>query len=176
MGGYPRSRVRKDLMRNECRHVMPSGLHCQSPAMRGSGFCYFHARPQRPTHPREARIEMPSRLDSKGAQLFVHRIMEALANGHISARRGAVLLYGLQMSSGQAPPPVDDALKLLEKLSNSLMESGGPSAQTQQRPEPGAPGLDSQTWETTTLNLPGIARTLSTNSLADYAKFCILPS
>ena len=171
MGGYPRSRVRKDLMRNECRHVMPSGLHCQSPAMRGSGFCYLHARPQRPTHPREARIEMPSRLDSKGAQLFVHRIMEALANGHISARRGAVLLYGLQMSSGHAPPPVDDALKLLEKLSSSLMKSGGPSAQT-----PGAPGLDSQTWETTTLNLPGIARTLSTNSLADYAKFCILPS
>jgi hypothetical protein len=93
---------------------------------------------------------MPDRLDSKGAQLFVHRIMEALANGHISARRGAVLLYGLQMSSGQAPPPVDDALKLLEKLSSSLMKSGGPSAQTQQ---PGAPGLAPETWESTNASL-----------------------
>jgi hypothetical protein len=45
MGGYPRSRVRKDLMLNECRQVMPGGLHCQSPAMRGCSFCYFHARP-----------------------------------------------------------------------------------------------------------------------------------
>ena len=32
----------------ECGPGMPSGLHCQSPAMRGSSFCYFHARPQRP--------------------------------------------------------------------------------------------------------------------------------
>ncbi len=82
---------------------MPSGLHCQSPAMRGNSFCYFHARPQRPARPREARIEIPDRLDSKGTQVAIHRIMQALANGHISARRAAVLLYGIQMSLGQEP-------------------------------------------------------------------------
>jgi len=90
-------------MYKECRHVMPSGLHCQSPAMRGSSFCYFHARPQRPARPRESCIEMPDRLDSKGTRVVVHRTLQALAAGHISARRAAVLLYGIQMSPGQAP-------------------------------------------------------------------------
>jgi hypothetical protein len=90
-------------MVNECRHVMPSGLHCQSLAMRGSSFCYFHARPQRPARPREARIEMPDRLDDKGTQALLNRTIQGLAAGHISARRAAVLLYGIQMSSGQAP-------------------------------------------------------------------------
>ena len=90
-------------MYNECRHVMPSGLHCQSPAMSGSSFCYFHARPQRPARPREARIEMPDQLDSKSTQVIIHRTLQALAAGHISARRAAVLLYGIQMSSGQSP-------------------------------------------------------------------------
>ncbi len=82
---------------------MPSGLHCQSPAMRGSSFCYFHARPQRPARPREARIAMPEHLDSKGALAVINQTIQALAAGHISARRAAVLLYGIQMSSGQAP-------------------------------------------------------------------------
>jgi hypothetical protein len=91
-------------MYNECRHVMPSGLHCQSPAMRGSLFCYFHARTRRPTSSGEERIEMPALLDSKGKQAVVHRTLEALAAGRISTRRAAVLLYGIQISSGQKPP------------------------------------------------------------------------
>jgi hypothetical protein len=87
-------------MPTECRHLMPSGLHCQSPAMRGSAFCYFHARPQRPARPREARIEMPVRLDRKGIEAIIRQTIEALAAGHISPRRAAILLYGIQMSSG----------------------------------------------------------------------------
>ena len=90
-------------MYNECRHIMPSGLPCQSPAMRGSSFCYFHARPQRPARPREVRIAIPDRLDSKGTQAIIHRTLQALAAGHIGARRAAVLLYGIQISSGQVP-------------------------------------------------------------------------
>jgi len=81
---------------------MPSGVHCQSPAMRGCSFCYFHARPQRTALPREARIEIPDRLDSKGNLAIIHRTLQALAAGHISARRAAVLLYGIQMASGEA--------------------------------------------------------------------------
>ncbi|MGA2169225.1 MAG: hypothetical protein ABSG62_13520 [Terracidiphilus sp.] len=98
-------------MVNECRHVMPSGLHCQSPAMRGSSFCYFHARPQRPARPHEVRIAMPDQLDGKGTQAILHRTLQALAAGHITARRAAVLLYGIQMSLGQAPqiPPLGPA-------------------------------------------------------------------
>lgn len=71
--------------------------------MRGSAFCYFHARPQRPARSHEIRIEMPDRLDNQATQATIHRILQALAAGHISARRAAVLLYGIQMSSGQMP-------------------------------------------------------------------------
>jgi len=92
---------------------MPSGLHCQSPAMRGSGFCYFHARPQRPAHPnegrpKEARLDLPALLDPKGTQTAISRIISALAAGQISTRRAGVLLYAIQMSSShtaQVPIP-----------------------------------------------------------------------
>ncbi|HEY1160695.1 MAG TPA: hypothetical protein VGE83_08705 [Terracidiphilus sp.] len=98
-------------MVNECRHIMPSGLHCQSPAMRGSAYCYFHARPQRPARPHEVRIAIPDQLDGKGTQAILHRTLQALASGHITARRAAVLLYGIQMSLGQVPqiPPLGPA-------------------------------------------------------------------
>jgi hypothetical protein len=87
----------------ECRHIMPSGKHCKSPAMRGSAFCYFHARAQRPKgpgRPRESRIEIPARLDDRGIRKTLDSILKALAAGHISARRASILLFGLQMASG----------------------------------------------------------------------------
>jgi hypothetical protein len=46
---------------------------------------------------------MPERLDSNGIPAIIHRTLQALGAGHISARRAAVLLYGIQMSSAQAP-------------------------------------------------------------------------
>ena len=29
-------------MHYECRHIMPNGARCQSPALRGKVYCYFH--------------------------------------------------------------------------------------------------------------------------------------
>jgi hypothetical protein len=46
---------------------------------------------------------MPVRLDSEGALAMLNRTIQAFAQGHISARRAAVLLYGIQMSLGQVP-------------------------------------------------------------------------
>ena len=89
-------------MFKECRHVMPSGLRCKSPAMRGSDFCYFHGRTQRPAKPaarREARIEFPAALDSNGIQKALNSTLRALCSGLISSRRASILLFGLQMAS-----------------------------------------------------------------------------
>jgi hypothetical protein len=100
-----------------CRHIMPSGLHCQSPAMRGSAFCYFHGRAPRPTRPartQESNLEIPllnSRREIVGA---LNRIMQALAANRISSRRAAVLLQAVQMASGQpllGSDDVDDPLE-----------------------------------------------------------------
>ena len=102
----------------ECRHIMPSGLHCKSPAMRGSAFCYFHGRAPRPARqlrPLETNIEIPPVIGSRGCALALNRIMQALAANRISPRRAAILLQGVQMASGQVMP--------------------------------GAPGLASENWE-----------------------------
>jgi hypothetical protein len=88
----------------ECRHIMPSGLHCKSPAMRGSAFCYFHGRAPRPARPArspEANIEVSPVSGSSGCALAVNQIMQALANNRISTRRASILLQGVQMASGQ---------------------------------------------------------------------------
>ncbi len=31
-------------MSHECRHIMPNGAKCQSPALRDKPYCYFHTR------------------------------------------------------------------------------------------------------------------------------------
>jgi hypothetical protein len=83
-----------------CHHVMPSGLRCQSPAMRGTAFCYFHGRRASPpkSSPAETRIELPARLDRAGIPQALRQVMNALANNQISSRRASILFYGLQMA------------------------------------------------------------------------------
>jgi hypothetical protein len=100
----------------ECRHIMPSGLHCKSPAMRGGAFCYFHGRAPRPARqvrPLETNIEV-SPVDCSGCcARACNQIMQALAANRISPRRAAVLLQGVQMASGQvlvAPIKLDAPL------------------------------------------------------------------
>jgi hypothetical protein len=90
-------------MTNECRHIMPSGLHCRAIAMRGSAYCYHHARPKLPSRPHQVRIAMPETLDSENIPAVLRQIMNALADGTISNRRAGVLLYCIQMSMGQTP-------------------------------------------------------------------------
>ncbi len=95
----------------ECRHVMPSGLHCKSPAMRGSAFCYFHGRAPRPARPLrspEANIEVSPVVGSMGCARAVNQITQALANNLISTHRAAILLQGVQMASGLTlPGPIE---------------------------------------------------------------------
>lgn len=84
-----------------CRHVMPSGLTCQSPAIRGSTFCYFHGRriPSQAKAPStEHRIEIPTTLDQNGIPQALNSVLQGLADGRISARRASILLVGLQIA------------------------------------------------------------------------------
>jgi hypothetical protein len=79
---------------------MPSGLRCQSPAMRGNAFCYHHARRAAPhqARPAEAPIQIPAKLDRAGIPQALRQVMNALANNQISSRRASILFYGLQMA------------------------------------------------------------------------------
>ncbi|MGA3102540.1 MAG: hypothetical protein ABSD61_11820 [Terracidiphilus sp.] len=146
-----------------CRHVMPSGLCCQSPAIRGSAFCYFHGRripPQAKGLSSEHRVEIPTTLDQKGIPHALHSVLQGLADGRISARRASILLLGLQMAvnhpetrspahtASTSNPPLDQLLLSADpsddeavSLINALAEKLGLDAKTAppRAPEPKRP-------------------------------------
>jgi hypothetical protein len=89
-------------MFKECRFVKPNGLKCGSPALRGSPFCYFHARnrvykPGRlPTG--EKVFELPPLLSPENVHAALQAIFQALALGEIDSRRAGRLLYTVQLA------------------------------------------------------------------------------
>jgi hypothetical protein len=95
-------------MTPECRHIKTSGGKCGSPALRGQPYCYFHARlPNGGSNPRATRQE-PSflplafqSLENRGAiQHAIGEVGAALIDDRIDPRRARLLLYGLQVASG----------------------------------------------------------------------------
>ena len=119
-------------MYTTCRHIMPSGLHCQSPAMRGSAFCYFHGRriPPRGKRPSTGhRVEIPPTLDRNGISHALHSVLQGLAADRISARRASILLLGLQMAVDH-PANRAQVAPTLDLLPAELFRSEGGSDET----------------------------------------------
>lgn len=93
-----------------CRHIMPTGRTCKSPAMRGSAYCYFHHGPQ--GSPRrasrratlDARLEIDPVTDPASVSLNADRILRALATNQISTSKAAILFQGLQTVLASMPP------------------------------------------------------------------------
>jgi hypothetical protein len=87
-------------MYTECRFIKSNGLKCQSPAMRGSQFCYFHGR-TRICVPRP-RSRKPLQLPPLQNQASIHaaldQVLQALASGNLDTGRAGNLLYALQMA------------------------------------------------------------------------------
>jgi hypothetical protein len=86
----------------ECRHILPSGQKCKSPALRKRPFCYFHshlrdrsdAPPPRPDTP----FVLPSLEDSRGLLVAVMEVLKAMGQGRIKRSEAATYLYGLQIA------------------------------------------------------------------------------
>jgi hypothetical protein len=88
-------------MVNECRFVKPNGLKCGAVALRGSPFCYFHARNRyatRRTRSGELAFNLPSLSNPVALQDALNTIFVALGAGTISSRRAGSLLYALQLA------------------------------------------------------------------------------
>lgn len=89
-------------MFKECRFVKPNGLKCGSPALRGSPFCYFHARTRvyvpRRTGTGEKVFEVPPLVTTAGIHQALDAIFQALACGNIDSKRAGSLLYALQIA------------------------------------------------------------------------------
>ena len=89
-------------MYRTCRHTMPTGRACQSPAMRDSAFCYFHSRrPQYPYRRTPTKKEFKfSALDNdKSISNSISDVLNSLLASRIDARKAGRLLYGLQIAA-----------------------------------------------------------------------------
>ncbi len=95
-------------MISECRHIKTSGGKCGSPALRGQLYCYFHSlvkqRAKQPhTHPVAPLSKEFANLQDHGAiQHAITQVAMALAENRIETKRAGILLYGLQIASGNA--------------------------------------------------------------------------
>jgi hypothetical protein len=82
-----------------CRHLMPNGRTCQSPAMRGSAYCYFHGpqnRPRRASKPTESEFEIGLLDDPSCIPIIGNQILQAMAANRLSKGRASVILQTLQ--------------------------------------------------------------------------------
>ncbi len=88
-----------------CRHIKPNGLRCQSPALRGHAFCYFHSKIHNLTSnsaPRVESIRLPVPEDPAAIQISIAQIANGLLSGSIDPKLGGRLLYAMQVASQHA--------------------------------------------------------------------------
>ena len=96
-------------MYQECRHIKPNGLRCESPALRGTPFCYFHTRLHRPVssgqNPILDDVKIPFLQDKSSLQIALTDVLGALLSSRLDTQRARLCLYGLQIASRNVDRP-----------------------------------------------------------------------
>jgi len=90
-----------------CNHIRKNGRLCQSPALHGRNFCYFHltnrARRQKAARALRCDAKVPLNLpfpeDIYSIQVSLHEVMVAIAEKRIDPSDAGRLLYSLQLAS-----------------------------------------------------------------------------
>ena len=101
----------QDNARYLCRHVHADGRRCGSRALRRQNFCYYHTanRPpvQNPRLRKQERSEfsLSDPADRTSLQISLGEVLRLIASNQIDPRRAGLLLYGLQIASGNIPRP-----------------------------------------------------------------------
>jgi hypothetical protein len=90
------------MMYKTCRHIRPNGLPCESPALKGALFCYYHSKIHTigaEPYAKYGPMQLPTPEDPAAVQLSVARISDAIINGRLDLKKAASLLYGLQIAA-----------------------------------------------------------------------------
>jgi hypothetical protein len=85
-----------------CRHIKTNGIRCQSPALTGFRFCYYHDKTHligTEPHLRFGPLQLPVPEDSASIQLCIARINDALIRELIDLKKATGLLYGIQIAA-----------------------------------------------------------------------------
>jgi len=96
----------KTYMAKGCRHVMPTGRNCHSPALKGMAYCHSHQKLHvalnRSKHSHN-RLQLASIEEPGGIQLAIAQVCDALGKARIDKRKAHTLMYGLQLAAQLAP-------------------------------------------------------------------------
>ncbi len=98
------------IRRFQCRHIFTDGHRCGSPCLKGEDFCFYHHNTRRRTAvrshdpynepPNQTSFVLPMPEDHSSVQLAIGQIMNGLAGNALDPRRAGLLLYALQIASG----------------------------------------------------------------------------
>ncbi len=89
-------------MFKECRHIMPSGAKCKSPALKDQSFCYYHRRLHSlgPAKGRPKKsLPVPSLEDPRGIQIALTHALGAIGSSPLDNKSAGLYLYGLQIAT-----------------------------------------------------------------------------
>jgi hypothetical protein len=87
-------------MYHECRHIMPSGKKCHSPALQNQAYCYYHNNLHRYSRPAASdNLTLFPVEDNRGIQIALTQVLTALNSPYLDTRRGGLMLYGLQIAA-----------------------------------------------------------------------------
>jgi hypothetical protein len=85
-----------------CRHVMPGGRRCHSPALRGMAYCFNHQKlhvalnRSKHTH---TRLELASIESPEGVRLAITQVCDALGKARIDEKKAGTIMHGLQLAT-----------------------------------------------------------------------------
>jgi len=112
-------------MYRTCRHIKPNGLRCESPALKGTYFCYFHSKLHSLGAERSDKfgpMRLPVAEGPAAIQLSIAKITDALISGSIDPKRAGQLLYAMQIASrnleSHRPSQVDKTVESMTTSSN----------------------------------------------------------
>ena len=91
-------------MFKECRHIMPSGAKCKSPALKDKPFCYYHrclhgVRPAKGRPKKSKPLPLPSIEDPQGIQIALTHALGEIGSSPLDDKSAGRYLYGLQIAA-----------------------------------------------------------------------------
>ena len=89
-----------------CQHVKEGGSFCNSAALRGRRYCYFHLRlrarrlamAKAEAMKKAWRLDLPALEDMHAVQTAIMQVVDALARGAVDPQVAKQILYGLQQA------------------------------------------------------------------------------
>jgi hypothetical protein len=83
-----------------CRHIKTNGLPCESPALKGGQFCYYHSRLRTVrADVQSATLQLPPPEDPAAIQLSIARINEAILTCRLDLKKAAILLDAIRIAA-----------------------------------------------------------------------------